>query len=199
MTRMNEVVGICLHRALRSSVFLGGDVFSGLRTRRRAVRRRRRGGAFASGEQFTRGAGVIRERCSGGPARRAATARLLCSLWLSLGRCSARAVRQLCGPRQRFQKDESTTCTVGALRKQVSSMPPLGSGVLASVLLAASAQIAGRVIRTPTIAIHRRTMAPSARQQLRDTPLVSQVKAQKFMRFCRPRGTPMQPRPQRSP
>ena len=42
MTRMNEVVGICLHRALRSSVFFGGDVFSncgrgGARRRREAV------------------------------------------------------------------------------------------------------------------------------------------------------------------
>ena len=42
-----------------------------------------------------------------------------------------------CSPRQRFQKDESTTCTVGALRNK--QYRRLVQAVFASVLLAASA------------------------------------------------------------
>ena len=68
MTRMNEVVGICLHRALRSSVFFGG-------------------GRPCCLDAAARGDGVD-ERCDGLPraCTRLASSAALQRFWLSLTR-----------------------------------------------------------------------------------------------------------------
>ena len=44
------------------------------------------------------------------------------------------------------------------------------------------------VFRTPTIAIQSGMMAPSARQQLRETALVSQVSSPKITKYVEQRG-----------
>ena len=157
---------------------------SGLRTRRRAVRRRRRRCASVPGEQFTRGAGVSKGNDAAAAARVAQRQRGCCALCGCLGRCSARAVRPgdavrgSASRKMNQRRVRSARCANKLCRR-------LAQAVLASVLLAASAQIAGRVIRTPTIAIHRRTMAPSARQQPRETALVSQVCSPKIHKIRR--------------
>ena len=109
--------------------------------------------AFVPGEQFTRGAGVSRKRCSGGRASRSdSEAAVLfvavCGLLRACG-ADSYAVRGSAS-RKMNERVRSARCANKLCRR-------LPQAVLASVLLAASAQIAERVFRTTTIAIKRLT------------------------------------------
>ena len=137
MTRMNEVVGICLHRALRSSVFFWGRRPWFLRD---AAARCGNGveGASVPGEQFTRGAGVSKGNDAAAAARVAQRQRGCCALCGCLGRCSARAVRPgdavrgSASRKMNQRRVRSARCANKLCRR-------LAQAALASVLLAARA------------------------------------------------------------
>ena len=163
--------------ALSQQCFFGGDV-SGF-----TDAAARRGGVEA----------VLLRRVSSPAAARASHEQR--RGWLYRCRCSLRLFtgEEPSGTAAR----RHSACNVLARERAVYCAAPNSSKCrpqkLASGMKTLDTREKERVFRTPTTAIHRRPMALCARQQLRETTLVSQVSSPKITKYVEQRGNRCSP------